>query len=138
MGEGAESRMTAKQIKQRAKSELVVAIIEEWGYRAFIWFPGMTGAELEAWWVALQDVETFWRTERGTRERRRRGWPGDFIDAERTRALYDLWPDLLKAAPYWSHIDMNYQFSLTDSYTYLERLDGTMFLHHGASCNAEN
>ena len=124
--------MNFTQIKQRTENELVVAIDEEWGYRAFLWFPGMTGTELEAWWTNLEDVETFWRTEPGTRTRLRRGWPGEFIDAEESDELYALWSSLFRGGPYRSNIDMNGDNDLQNPYTYLKRIDGAVFLHRGA------
>ena len=124
--------MKFNQIKHRTENELVVVIDEEWGYRAFLWFPGMKGTELEAWWTQLEDVDTFWRTEPGTRLRLRRGWPGEFIDAEESTEISELWSALLKVSPYWSHIDMNYQTDVKNPDTFLKRRDGTVFLHRGA------
>lgn len=126
--------MTADEIKTRAKRELVVAILEEWGYRSFIWFPGMAGAELEAWWLAMEDAETFWKTEPGTKVRLRKGWPGEFIDAEEPDDLYELWSELWDTAPYVSHIDMNSHLDLNNPDTYLKRRsDGQLFVHKGAT-----
>ncbi len=51
-------------IKERAKSETVVLLDEEYGYREWIWFPKMCAVELEAWWRALESVEPFyWQPE---------------------------------------------------------------------------
>ena len=126
--------MIANEIRARAKSELVVAILEEWGYRMFIWLPGMTDVELENWWLALDDVESFWKTEPGTKVRLREGWPGEFIDAEEPDNLYKLWCELWDTAPYASHIDMNSQRDLSDPDTYLKRrTDGRLFVHKGAT-----
>lgn len=126
--------MTVDEIIRRATRELVVAIEEEWGYRYFIWFPGMPGAELEAWWLAMEDVETFWKTEPGTKTRLRHGWPGEFIDAEEPDSLYELWGELWKSAPYVSHIDMNWQVDMESPDTYLKRrADGRVFVHKGAT-----
>ncbi len=128
--------MTIDEIRKRAETELVVAIEEEWGYRSFIWFPGLSGAELEAWWLAMEDVETFWKTESGTKIRLRHGWPGDFIDAEEPDNLYDLWSELWKTAPYVSHIDMNWQIDMESPDSYLKRRsDGIVFVHKGATGN---
>lgn len=122
------------EIRQRATRELVVVIEEEWGFRSFIWFPGVSGAELEAWWLAMEDVETFWKTESGTNTRLRRGWPGEFIDAGETNCLYELWSELVKMAPYISHIDMNWQMDMDNPDTFLKRqADGKMFVHIGAT-----
>lgn len=126
--------MNAEEIRNRADTELVVAIEEEWGYRYFLWFPGMTGAELEAWWLALEDVEGFWRTLPGTKQRLREGWPGEFIDAEEPDNLYELWSELWNSAPYISHIDMNWQVDMANPDTFLTRQsDGKVFLHKGAT-----
>lgn len=126
--------MDVVEIRQRAKREVVVAIEEEWGFRYFIWIPGMSGAELESWWLAMEDVETFWKTEPGTKIRLRHGWPGEFIDAGETDCLYELWSELVKTAPYISHIDMNWQMDMDNPDTFLKRqADGKMFVHIGAT-----
>lgn len=126
--------MTIDEIRERAETELVVAIEEEWGYRSFIWFPGLSGAELEAWWLAMEDVETFWKTESGTKIRLRHGWPGDFIDAIEPDNLCGLWRELWKTAPYVSHIDINWQADMDSPDSYLKRRsDGIVFVHKGAT-----
>ncbi len=125
--------MTANEILERARTELVVAIEEEYGFKYWIWFPGLSGVELESWWQAMDDVETFWRAKPGTKERERIGWPGEFIDAEVPENLYDLWAEFWKTAPYVSHIDMNLQDDIERPDTYLKRRDGAVFIHRGAT-----
>lgn len=126
--------MTVDEIKAKALNELVVAIEEEWGFHYYIWFPGMSENELEAWWQAMEDVETFWKTETGTKVRLRHGWPGEFIDAEEPDRLYELWSELWRTAPYVSHIDMNWQVDMANPDTFLKRqADGKVFVHKGAT-----
>jgi hypothetical protein len=92
----------------------------------------MTGAELEAWWLVLEDVESFWKTLPGTKQRLREGWPGEFIDAEEPDNLYKLWSERSKTAPYVSHIDMNWQPDMDRTDTFLRRKpDGKVFVHIG-------
>lgn len=125
--------MTDDEIRAKALTELVVAIEEEWGFHYYIWFPGMSETELETWWLSMEDVETFWKTEAGTKFRLRRGWPGEFIDAEEPESLYELWSELWRTAPYVSHIDMNWQVDMDNPDTFLKRqADGKVFVHKGA------
>lgn len=130
--------MTVDEIRVKALKELVVVIEEEWGFRYYLWFPGISAKELEAWWLAMEDVETFWKTEAGTKVRLRHGWPGKFIDAEEPDNLYELWSELWETAPYVSHIDMNWQVDMASPDTFLKRqLDGKVFVHKGARGNVE-
>ncbi len=124
--------MNVHEIKQRAQSELVVIIEQEGGYKQYIWFPGMTGPELEAWWMALDDVDPFRRVEQETKVRLRQGWPGDFIEADQRHELWVLWDDLLEISPYYAQIYWNWEYNLSDPDTFLRRRDGTVFQHRGA------
>ena len=124
--------MTGNEIKRRAESELVVVIDQEMGYKIFLWFPAMTGAELEAWWTSLEDVEAFWRVDPETGLHRNDGWPGDIIEAHITRELNDLWQDLEKVAPYYASIFWNFQVDEKSPDTYLKRRDGAIFLHRAS------
>jgi hypothetical protein len=44
------------------EGEALVAVTEEYGYRRWLWLPGMTPEELEDWWRALPSVEPYFRT----------------------------------------------------------------------------
>ena len=82
--------------------------------------------------MALEDVETFWRTEPGPKVRLRHGWPGEFIEADQTYELSDLWDVLLESSPYYASIYRNYEPDLMNPDTLLQRRDGTAFQHCGA------
>ena len=40
-------------------NEVVVLLIEEYGYRSWIWLPKMTGRALETWWSRLPSVNRY-------------------------------------------------------------------------------
>ena len=39
--------------------EIVVLLEEEFGYRYWVWFPGMSAEELKEWWKAMPTVATY-------------------------------------------------------------------------------
>lgn len=126
--------MDIEALRQRTATELCVAIEEEWGYKQYIWFPKLSSDELEAWWLDLEDVETFWQRDMDTGQRAHVGWPGLLIDAEEPDELYVLWSGLWDTAPYVAHIDMNAQLDLARPDTFLRRRsDGKVFVHKGAT-----
>lgn len=51
--------LTPSGIRQRCKSELVVFLEEECGYRDWFWFPRMTLTELETWWTNHENISEF-------------------------------------------------------------------------------
>jgi hypothetical protein len=48
-----------------ATKHVNVFICEEYGYRTWLWFPGMTGSELQAWWKNLDSVRSFFLSPTG-------------------------------------------------------------------------
>lgn len=115
----------AAALAERCKNELVVAIDEEYGYRLWLWFPGLSPESLEDWWRRLEDVETFWTTDR-------EDWPGDIYETDQIGELFDLWMEQWENAPYIAPIDTNYQTDMEDPDTYLQRRGGAPILHQGA------
>ena len=122
---------------RRCDSEFVIPLEEDFGNHEWLWFPGIPPAELEAWWSALENVETFWHE--GTRA----AWPGEFVSAHDDSELSQLWETLWNNGTHCVHIGLNQQFDLAEPDTYLRRPDGNILLHKGAfavddRCGADN
>lgn len=54
------SIISETEAAERLGREFFVTVSEEYGFRYWIWFPGMTAAELELWWSSLEDVMSFY------------------------------------------------------------------------------
>ncbi|TRZ90530.1 MAG: hypothetical protein D4R84_16090 [Rhodocyclaceae bacterium] len=114
------------ELIRRCDSEFVIPLEEDFGNHEWLWFPGIPPAELEAWWGALEDVETFWL------EKTRVAWPGEFVRAHEEIELSHLWEILWGKDTHRARIGLNEQFDLTEPDTYLRRPDGKILLHKGA------
>lgn len=110
----------------RCDSEFVIAVEEDFGNHEWLWFPGIPREELEAWWTALEDVETFWREET------RANWPGDFVRMDENIKFSALWERIWNTGNQRARVAMNEQFELSNPDTYLCRSDGSLILHKGA------
>lgn len=110
----------------RCDSELVIALEEGFYSQEWLWFPGILQADVEAWWSALENVETFWNE--GTRA----AWPGEFVPVDENIESSGLWERVWNSAPLRARIDLNEQFDLAKPDTYLRRSNGTVLLHKGA------
>lgn len=104
----------------------MVALEEGFGNREWLWFPSIPQDELEAWWISLENVETFWN------EQTRQHWPGDFILVGDDLGLSELWTSLWENGPVRVRVDTNEVLNMADPETYLRRSDGTLVLHQGA------
>lgn len=120
------------KLTQRCRSEFAVALEEDFGNREWLWFPGIAQEELEAWWGALDDVETFWR------EDTRANWPGEFVRMDEDIRSSALWESLWKAATHRARVALNEQLDLATPETYLCRSDGILFLHKGAFASGDS
>lgn len=116
------------------EGKVVVAIDEEYGYREWIWIPGMTPSELEAWWGEKEDINTFWgRIEGGGISSLQYDWPGQFIRCDEDDALYDLYLHCYENGDYRAYVDTNHCGSHQNPATCLERIsDGKRVIHKGA------
>lgn len=117
---------TLSKLTQRCNRELAIALEEDFGDREWLWFPGVSREELEAWWSALEDVETFWRGD--TRAR----WPGEFIRMDEDIRFSALWENVWNSGTHRARVALNEQADLARPETYLCRSDGTQILHKGA------
>ncbi len=86
----------------------------------------MLPQELEAWWCALENVETFWN------ERSRSNWSGTFIRVGEDAELFDLWEAAWNAGAYRARVEFNEQPDSASPDSYLRKADGTVYLHKGA------
>ena len=122
------------ELKNRCKTELVIAIDEEYGYRSWLWFPGLPAQQVEAWWQELMDIDSFWgRQADGPLGELQKGWPGEFFRADESDRFYDLFDEVWKTGQYRSCIDSNEVGSTSDPDSFLERADKTVFIHKGAT-----
>lgn len=48
-----------EKIRQRCDSELTVVLEEEYGFRSWLWFPGMTLPELTTWWREQERIAEY-------------------------------------------------------------------------------
>jgi hypothetical protein len=48
-----------ESIKERCKSELAVYLVEEDGFRNWVWLPRMSLAELTSWWRSNTNISEF-------------------------------------------------------------------------------
>jgi hypothetical protein len=114
------------QLTRRCGDEFVIALEDAFGNHEWLWFPGIPQGEIEAWWTALEDVETFWH------QKGRASWPGEFVrmdgDIEHSR----LWERLWNGDAYRICIDLNEQSDLGRPETYLRTPSGKRLLHKGA------
>ncbi|MDZ4251261.1 MAG: hypothetical protein U1A72_01640 [Sulfuritalea sp.] len=124
--------MSPDAIRTRTLNELTVAVDEDYGFREWIWFPGISPTELEAWWQALEDIDTFWKALDKKGDGVRPGWPGVLVRADGSAVLSDLFSELWVSAPYRAEIDMNEVSNLKKPETHLRRLDGKLIAHKGA------
>lgn len=113
-------------VVRKCATELVVPIEEGLYREAWLWFPDMSPAELEAWWSALENVESFW-TERG-----RSTWPGTFVRADEDIQLSEVWDAAWNAGPYRARVEFNEPLDSSGPDSYLRKSDGTVFVHKGA------
>jgi len=126
--------MAFHELSNRCKTELVVAIDEEYGYRSWLWFPGIPAQTLEAWWENLTDICTFWGHQgNGPLGKLQNGWPGEFFRADDSERHYDLFDAVWKSAPYRAYVDINEVGSKDDPDSFLQREDKTIFIHKGAT-----
>jgi len=114
------------ELIHRCGKEFVIPLEEDFGNHEWLWFPGIPPAEVEAWWNALEDVETFWREET------RQTWPGDFVRVDEDFELSHLWESLWNDGSHRARVELNEQFDLAEPDTYLSRSDGTILLHKSA------
>jgi hypothetical protein len=121
----AEKKLIA-DLFHRCEQEFVLPLEEDFGNHEWLWFPCISPAELEAWWTALEDVETFWRED--TREK----WPGELVRVDENLELSRLWEGLWNSGAHRVRVDLNQQFDLTEPDTYLRMSNGKIVLHKGA------
>lgn len=121
----AEKKLIADLI-HRCDLEFVLPLEEDFGNHEWLWFPCISPVELEAWWAALEDVETFWRED--TREK----WPGELVRVDENLELSRLWEGLWNNGAHRVRVGLNQQFDLTEPDTYLRMPDGKIVLHKGA------
>ncbi|MCX7167447.1 MAG: hypothetical protein NTV11_14395 [Rhodocyclales bacterium] len=114
------------ELTRRCDTEFVVALEEGFGNREWLWFPATSQEELEAWWSALENVETFWHLEA------RKSWPGEFFRMDQSIELSGLWESVWNRGRLRARVDMNEQSDLAAPDTYLQRADGKKLLHKGA------
>lgn len=122
---------TLSKLAQRCRNEFAIALEEDFGNREWLWFPCISHEELEAWWSALEDVETFWREET------RANWPGEFVRMDEDLRLSALWESIWNDATHRARVALNEQLDLATPETYLCRSDGTLFLHKGAFASGD-
>jgi hypothetical protein len=114
------------ELVRRCDSELVIPLEDTFGNNEWLWFPGIPQAELEAWWSALEDVETFWSGSG------RAAWPGEFVRMDGDMQYSQLWGRLWNSGTYRVRIDLNEQSDLARPETYLRTPGGKRLLHKGA------
>lgn len=117
---------TLAELVRRCDSEFVIPLEDAFGNHEWLWFPDISQTGLEAWWSALEDVETFWHG--GTRA----AWPGEFVRMDGDMEASQLWERLWKDGAYRVRIDLNEQSDLSSPETYLCTPCGKNLLHKGA------
>ncbi len=114
------------EILRRCGVELVVPLVDGLYCEEWLWLPDLLPEELEAWWCALENVETFWN------ERSRSTWPGTFILVGEDMQFFDLWESAWNAGAYRVRVEFNEQSDSASPDSYLRKADGTVILHKGA------
>lgn len=122
----AMDRKLHAEVVRKCATELVVPIEEGLYREEWLWFPDMPAEELETWWSALENVETFWN------ERGRSSWPGTFVRADEDIQLSEVWDAVWNAGIYRARIGFNETPDPAGPDSYLRKSDGTVFLHKGA------
>lgn len=123
---GAMEKKSIAELIRRCGQEFVLPLEEGFGNREWLWFPCIPPAELEVWWSALEDAETFWRKE--TRE----NWPGELVRVDENLELSQLWERLWNHGTCRARVELNQQFDPTEPDTYLRTADGRILMHRGA------
>lgn len=105
-----------QEIENRYRSDFLVLLVEEYGYRRWFWFPLMGKDELEKWWTQLETVAPYFMSPKPL--------PGDLYQVEADDE-YDLFMKLNKAGNnYSAHIHC-------DDDSLLIRPDKTKLFHRG-------
>ena len=71
------------------EDNIIVSLDEEYGYREWIWFTGMTAADLESYWTGLTSVSPFFMTPVGL--------PGDLVQVTEDLTEIDAICEKIKA-----------------------------------------
>ena len=115
------------EIVRRCDETFVIPVEEGLYCEGWFWFPDMPPEDLEAWWVALENVETFWSVQGRSR------WPGTFVRADEDVRLADRWQALWNDGAYRARVEFNECPDPARPDSYLRKADGTVLLHKGAA-----
>lgn len=103
-------------IESRYRSDFLVLLDEEYGYRKWFWFPSMGKHDLEKWWSQLETVDPYFMTPEPL--------PGELYQVEDDDE-YDLFIKLDKAGShYFAHTHC-------DDDSVLIKPDKTKLFHKG-------
>ena len=104
------------EITNRYKTNPLILLEEEYGYRRWFWFPNMSLAELELWWLNLETVTPYFMTPEPL--------PGDLYKAQ-SEDEFDLFCELESSSDYYcAHIHC-------DDDSVLMKPDKTKVFHKG-------
>lgn len=104
------------EIANRYKTDFLILLEEEYGYRRWFWFPDMPLVELESWWRNLETVDPYFMTPVPL--------PGDLYKAE-NEDEFDLFCELESSSNYhFAHIHC-------DDDSVLVKPDKTKIFHKG-------
>ena len=80
------------EIENRYRSDFLVLLVEEYGYRRWFWFPSMGKDDLEKWWAQLETVVPYFMTPKSLPGELYQVAVGDesdlFIELERAGSHY--------------------------------------------------
>lgn len=104
------------EIANRYKTDFLILLEEEYGYRCWFWFPDMHLVELESWWRNLESVVPYFMTPEPL--------PGDLYKVETEDEFYLFCELELSSKYHFAHIHC-------DDDSVLVQPDKTKIFHKG-------